>query len=270
MSSNEIAKQTAVSTIKGAISAIPIVGGALNEYVFEARGRIKQDRFNKFINEFAEYLSQFKDVKLNIEQIEKEEFGDFFEEVVINVSKNHSQIKKEAFRNLLANQLLKPNEVNYAELLLSIIGSLQEKQIPILKTISDAYSSKYSEDKEEFKIQLAELKNKEHHFKEEFKSIGSTAYVHTNDEINKIKERINSVRSDINKLLTKIENTESPFRGRTYNLEQPEFYFLIQDLCNKGLLIDNGIRFKNELYDEIEVSKFGKDLILALSDHASS
>jgi hypothetical protein len=135
LENREIAIQTTISTLKSLISAIPIVGGAMNEFLFETRGRIKQDRINKFVEAFAKYLAELMPVELHISQIEKEEFGDFFEEVIIKVAKTKSEIKKETFKKLLANQIVKPKDFDYAGLLLETIGNLHEEQIPILQKL---------------------------------------------------------------------------------------------------------------------------------------
>lgn len=108
MNRKEVAIQGGISTLKVAIGAIPFVGAAINEFAFEARGRIKQERINNFINNFAEYLGKFKKNEIHIDQIKEEDFGDFFEELIIKVSKTHSEIKKDAFRNLLMSPLRQP------------------------------------------------------------------------------------------------------------------------------------------------------------------
>ena len=74
---NEIVKEGGISTLKGLIGAIPFAGTAINEAVFEARSRIKQNRINTFIENFGEYLNQFKEEDLNLEQIKNDDFGDF-------------------------------------------------------------------------------------------------------------------------------------------------------------------------------------------------
>ncbi|TDP01549.1 hypothetical protein [Flavobacterium sp. 245] len=270
MSNKEIATQIGISTLKGAISAIPFIGGAINEYAFEARGRIKQERVNNFINNFSEYLAQFKEDKIDIAQIKKEEFGDFFEEVIIKVSKTHSEIKKLAIRNLLANQLLRPKEINYSELLLEIISNLHEKQIPILRGLNEAYISSYIEDRGELLDKERQLNKIKKNLKAEYWKLDSHDEATFSEIIPKLEEELNSIQEEIETLNNKIENSEKPWKSNTYNIPQYEFYFLIQDLCNKGLLVDNGMRYAAELYQLVEISQLGIDLIDSLSDYANA
>lgn len=264
MSTNDIAKQAAISTLKGAIAAIPFVGGVINEYAFEARGRIKQERVNSFIHEFAEYLTQFKPVQLDIEQIKKEEFGDYFEEVIISVSKNHSKIKKDAFKHLLANQLLKPKGINYAELLLSTIDGLHEKQIPILNKLNDSSSSSYIDFKGELIQDKRELSRIEKKLKAEYGQLDSVEDAMYVDEIQNLKKEKKEVQEKILNLESKVEKFKEPFVSETYEIPNHEFYFLIQDLCNKGLLIDTGMKYGAEPYELFEISQLGIDLVEAI------
>lgn len=55
--SNKILKdEYSLAALKGLIGAIPYAGTLLNEILFEARSRVKQERVNLFIIEFSEYL----------------------------------------------------------------------------------------------------------------------------------------------------------------------------------------------------------------------
>ncbi|WP_427339603.1 hypothetical protein [Caloranaerobacter sp. DY30410] len=53
--SKEIMKESGISILKGLIGAIPVVGTALNEAIFECRSRVKQKRVNNFIIELKKY-----------------------------------------------------------------------------------------------------------------------------------------------------------------------------------------------------------------------
>lgn len=241
------------------------MGNAINEFAFEARGRIKQERINNFINNFAEYLGKFKKNEIHIDQIKEEDFGDFFEELIIKVSKTHSEIKKDAFRNLLINQLIHPKEIDYAEMLLDITNSLQEKQIPILKSLTEAFSSSYLEYKGELIVMKKQLANIKKQLKAEYWKLDSREDAMFEEEIKKLNEAERNLEKDIEKLESQVANKEKPWKGETYNIPNHEFYFLIQDLCNKGLLTDNGMTYGAKPFELVEISQLGIDLIESLT-----
>ena len=68
---NEVKKQTAAAALRASIAALPLVGGALNEFIFEVRGCIKQERINIFVQAFHAYLASLEPGDLHIDQIEK-------------------------------------------------------------------------------------------------------------------------------------------------------------------------------------------------------
>ncbi|MCC6216131.1 MAG: hypothetical protein IT376_14805 [Polyangiaceae bacterium] len=47
-------KEYGLAVLKGAIGAIPFVGTAINEILFEARGRLKQARVEEFVRQVAD------------------------------------------------------------------------------------------------------------------------------------------------------------------------------------------------------------------------
>ena len=65
------------STLKSGFSAIPFVGGLLNEVVFEYSGRIKQERLNRFVELLQEYFHEKRDLEINVEDLKTEDFHDF-------------------------------------------------------------------------------------------------------------------------------------------------------------------------------------------------
>ena len=265
MSKKEIAIQVGISTLRGAIGAIPFVGTAINEFAFEARGRIKQERVNQFIYSFAEHISQFKESEISIEQIKNEDFGDFFEELLIKVSRTHSEAKRDALKNLLTNQIIKPKGIDYTQLLLEIISSLHENQIPILQRLKEVNSSTYIETKGELIEKNKEFKSLIDRIKAEYWKLDSKDDALSDPEIEKLEELKTKTKKRIDELEIKVKDSQAPFIGKTYDIPSYEFFFLIQDLCAKGLLIDYGMKFGAEPYELIEISQLGIDLIDALT-----
>lgn len=266
----EIAIEGGISTLKGLIGAIPFAGTAINEAVFEARGRIKQNRVNNFIEGFAEFLGQFSEDEIQLGQIGKKEFGDFFEELINKVSKTHSKLKIKAFQNLLANQLIEPQEIQYAELLLDIAGNLQEKQIPILRGFSDNYASPYTEYSGKLIQEEKKLKQFEDDLKAEYWKLDSAEDAHFVEEIGELERKIKEQKKYISKTKEQIEETEAPFKASTYDCKTYEFFYLVQDLSNKGLIVDMSSKYGSEPFDLVEITQLGIDLIEFLKEKTSS
>jgi tRNA splicing endonuclease len=229
--------------------------------IFEARGRIKQNRVNNFIEGFSEFLGQYSEEKINLEQIGKEEFGDFFEELIIKVAKTHSAIKIEAFKNLLANQLIEPKAIEYADLLLDIAGNLQEKQIPILHGFNENFASSYVEYSGQLIEEQGELSKYEKELKAEYWKLDSDEDAFCVDEIQELERNIESQKKTIGRTKELVQKHSKPFKAETYNCEGYEFFYLIQDLANKGLVVDMGVKYGAEPFALVEITQLGMDLI---------
>lgn len=72
---NDELKQVLIGIAKGSIAALPYFGGALNEALFEVRGRIAQNRINNFVESFLIHLNDLG-ITLNEEAIHSEDFND--------------------------------------------------------------------------------------------------------------------------------------------------------------------------------------------------
>ena len=89
-----ILKEIGVSAIKVAIGAIPFAGTALNEVIFEGRGRLKQERINNFILMLQDYMENLSESDIDFNYMKSEEFSDIIESVLIRVSNTRSLEKR--------------------------------------------------------------------------------------------------------------------------------------------------------------------------------
>jgi hypothetical protein len=129
---NLILKEVGVSATKGLIGGIPYIGTALNEVVFELRGRVKQKRVNNFIIELKKYMETINGEEINFNYIESEEFGDIFESIIKRIIYNRSEEKLHRFKKVLVKQMANPSNSDHIESFLDIISKINEKQIHIL------------------------------------------------------------------------------------------------------------------------------------------
>lgn len=254
-----------IALLKGSIGAIPFVGTAINEMLFEVRGRVKQNRINNFVKAFADFIQKFDSNKLKLEQIKDEDFGDFFEEFLRNISKTRSETKILAFRNLLINQFLNPIPIDKTELIMNIVSSLHEKQILILSMIKVNYEFGYPECKGEKLIKERNLLELENQIQEKY---GFMKFddISGNRDFEELLGKTNKLKNEIKKLEKDIESLEEPFLAETYELSQSDFFYLKQDLTNKALLIDKGMQYSGEPLELIEISQLGIELIELIKD----
>jgi hypothetical protein len=73
------AKEYGLSVLKGVIGAVPYVGTALNEIIFDARSRLKEDRLNSFFAEVAEEVERLSEESIDHDYLKSEEFSDLIE-----------------------------------------------------------------------------------------------------------------------------------------------------------------------------------------------
>jgi hypothetical protein len=265
----ELLKETGTSALKGAIGAVPFVGTALNEMIFETRNRLKQNRINHFIENFSNYLSDFSETDVDFKQVQSDEFGDLFEEIILKVSKTHSTAKLEAFKCLLGNQITKPRNIDYAELMIDIVSSLQEKQITILKGYSENFSSLYND----LRGDLINLEKQYYSLDEDISDKLGRYSRYGNkyhEEICPLEHKRDGLKEIIEKTKIRIEEEKKPFVALTYNCENYEFYFLVHDLCNKGLLLDIGAKYSAEALELVEITQLGFDLIEFIEEQKAS
>ncbi|WP_439185843.1 hypothetical protein [Carboxylicivirga taeanensis] len=256
----ELLQEYGVSTFKGVVGAIPFAGTALNELLFEARSRLKQKRLNNFINNLSEYLAQYSEEDICSEQLNSDKFSDLFEDILLKVSKTHSQTKLKAFKYLLGNQIVKAKDIDYAELMFNIVSSLYEKQLPLLYNLAKKISSQYNQ----LNIDLIELE-KRHTILDNDISNEQGMYNRYGESFRKEIFNLRKEQKEIELLIEKtkddIEKENEPFLAATFDCTNSEFHFLINDLSSKGLLIDVGVHHGANPLKLVEITDLGKDLI---------
>ena len=214
----ENTKSILTTTFKGLLQAIPYAGGALNEYFFEHRSRIKQERINKFTENLIELLERVKEKNVDLNYIQSIEFCDIFESILEKVSKVSDKEKVIKFNLITINQLKNPQKREYIETFLDLIPKVTEKQFEILWKHS-LFDEKY------FKIvdEIKELKN-------------------SLDINGKVEEKLNPYLDNLNKLKSERQRIMEQYQyPENYDLDLSEYQYLIQDLISKSLLLDVGI-----------------------------
>jgi len=248
MSKELTKKEYGISTLKGLIGAIPIAGTFLNEVAFEARSRIKQERVNSFITEFADFIDNHTDKQFDFSSTDAELLGNVFEEIVISASKTSASHKREIFKQILLNQLMPAkDETDDVIRQLKITNEISHIQFKILSAFSSL-----SDRMLKFKVQIIELEHelkqlqsrkaeiqKEIDFRIKQGESRDLANAWKKDDLIYIEERASQIDKLIGKKRIALYSGDmNPNVHKTFNLERFEFITEVQDLIAKGLLFD--------------------------------
>lgn len=125
-----------ISASATVISGDPVLGAGtaafMTETFFGIRGRLKLNRAENFIIEFSKYIKSITP-DFDIEVVDSEDFGDFFEQVLIKVSQTNSETKLNGFKKLTANQILNPVSYDLAPKYLELILKINENHLILLR-----------------------------------------------------------------------------------------------------------------------------------------
>jgi len=256
---NEISKEYASSALKGLIGGIPYVGTFINEIVFEARTRLKQERINRFIHEFSNYLQlNSKEKLVDLGKIKKDDFSDIFEQIIISVSKTSAEHKIEIFKKILFNQFTKDFEnIDNVSRYISITNSISELQFKILSEFA-----KLSDRVLKYKTQILE---KEKLLAETYQTLQKEIQLSKlgyKTDITLFEKRIKHIKTAISSKKKALRDLVNPNLAKTYNLKDTVFLVEIHDLISKGLLYDLALTTDMiNVNENFGITKLGRDYI---------
>ena len=124
--------QSAESVIRGLVGAIPCVGTALNEAIFDLRARLKQERLERFVAYLIENLQTLEADKIDAAHLQSEEFVDFLEDVLIRAARAKGEEKRRKLAAVLAGRLQHAEGTSFDDRFLDLLLSLSEAQVRIL------------------------------------------------------------------------------------------------------------------------------------------
>ena len=102
----------------------------LSEFT-QLRGRLKVNRTLNFVSEFGKYIETI-DKEFDWKNVNREDFGDFFEELLTAITKTNSKNKLDRFKRLLFSQIKKPADPDMASRYLALTTILDDGHILIL------------------------------------------------------------------------------------------------------------------------------------------
>jgi len=244
-----------ISAIKIAFSNIPYVGQLLSEVFFEYRGRIKQNRLNKFTEILSEYF--FNNSEVNIEKIQSEDFSDLFEAILKRVVETKSEQKLRRFRDILTNSINENLDYENSEIYLDLISNLSEIDISILKShqLFDITFDERYDTKKSYENILPELeKNVQSEY--EIKDKGFA-----NDWENAVK-KYNAAKNAIRAINEQNKSVHIYRTADFYGISDADFLYSKQKLYSLGLLIDSGFgKFDYKPFGMMSITEFAKKFL---------
>ncbi|MBD8084493.1 hypothetical protein [Chryseobacterium caseinilyticum] len=248
-------KEIGISIVKSAFSNIPFAGQLLTEVLFDYRGRIKQNRLNKFIELLSQYFSQNSDVVF--ENMKSEDFSDLLELVLKKVVDTKSEEKLRRFKDILVNSITTDIDYNNSERYLDLVSNLSEKDIQILKG-HQLFDSNFDERLDYQKINAKLLGDLEKNMNEEIK-LRDDGFA--NSWQNAVSQ-FNSLKASMRTFDEQNKSVEIYRNAEFYSIENDEFLYSKQKLFSLGLLIDSGAgKFDYKPFHMMSITEFAKKFL---------
>ena len=154
ISTTSLSKKTYVmksteSVVRSLLGAIPSIGTALNEAVFDLRARLKQERLEKFVGYLADSLQALETDKIDVAYIQSAEFVDFLEDVLIRAAKVRAEEKRRKLAAVLAGRLQYAEGTPFDDRFLDLLITLSDIQVRILAEHLRAAEERENTDSEE-------------------------------------------------------------------------------------------------------------------------
>jgi hypothetical protein len=229
------------SLFKHTMNLIPVAGPVLSDVLFEFRNKVKQDRLFKFLDLLKEHFSN-ENPEVNIDNAKSEEFSDLFENVLNKVAQSRSEQKIIGFKNLLIHGFKNKGEINDCELFTDLLIALNENDILILHMHKDfLYDDGGLVDKKhELTRELEEYKRNQNFFGKPIIKTAVSGKIEPSILLTMFRDEKN-IKDDIDRVDRKIAQYKKQMTAESFSITKGEFIYAIQNLYNKGLLIDQGV-----------------------------
>lgn len=127
-----VARQGAIGMLRSALGAVPFVGTLLNEALFDVRSRIKQERLEEFITKLAEELDRLGQSAVDAEYLSTDEFSDRLEDILVRVSRQRHEERRQRLRQVLLRALGGERAVDFEPMFLSVVDETTEDELGVL------------------------------------------------------------------------------------------------------------------------------------------
>jgi hypothetical protein len=256
----DVSREADVSMLRLIFGSVPVVGPVLNEVIFDIRGRIKQERLNRFTQMLAEYFIGNPDFDTSI--LRAEDFSDLLESVLKRVIQTKSESKHKRYRNVLITQIERNfSEIDNSERYLDLISTLNEVEIFILFS-HQVFDEGFLLEKEELRSFKRDRESLNLQLKEEVKlSTEGSA----NDQP-KVQADLSEVNKKIKLLEIKLEGFKIYEEASFYSITHNQFNYYKQNLYSKALLVDIGTgTYGHAPFANMGITEFGREFLQFLT-----
>ena len=188
--------ETRISFLKSSISAVPFVGSAMNEILFDLPNRIQQNRINETVNILEKKFKVLEESAISKEYIESANFFDFTRKLFEESLKIESKEKREMLGEIYT-RAIKMNE-NFedgrSELFMRFVSDMHPEQIRILRFIKIRESSldqigTYENFFQLYKGYQAEWSKGQYHFKYYCSDLENKSLISLGDGLDDFRSR---------------------------------------------------------------------------------
>lgn len=233
------------------INSLPIVGSILGEIVFDFHDRIRAARVNEFIEKLGDALTDFSGIPF--EEIQKEELGDLFEQVIRHVVRERSKEKRELFKDILVRKIKYPEApIENSELFLELISKLTGDQILVLAGHKYFIGDFYLRPKELDTLIQGESIDRVLESRIRGKDASNYAINRTTANYQEILNRYSSDP----------EKYWAPRNPEFYDLSEERYLYCKQVLASNSLLLDVGIGgIGTHALEIMSITELGENLL---------
>lgn len=160
-----VLKEIGIGAVKAAMNAIPYVGAALSEAIFEIPNRIAQHRKENHLNAVIQELQAISENSIDLDFIKSEDFSDLLQSILRKITLKNAAEKANFFKNLTVASMLKVRSqqpVDWQFRYIEIIADLNESEMRLLCALNNhrspsgasvnGVSTPFGLDKREFEL----------------------------------------------------------------------------------------------------------------------
>lgn len=163
--SSLVLKEIGIGAVKAAMNAIPYVGAALSEAIFEIPNRIAQQRKENHLNAVIQVLQAIGEDSIDLDFIKSEDFSDLLQSILRKITLKNAAEKANFFKNLTVASMLKgrsQQSIDWQFRYIEIIADLNESEMRLLCALNNhkspsgasvsGVSTPFGLDKREFEL----------------------------------------------------------------------------------------------------------------------
>jgi len=128
-------REYGLAVLRGLIGAIPYAGALMNEVVFEARARLKQQRLEKLVSEIAEDLKAVDQSVIDQKFMKSDEFSDLVEDIFLRAMRTRSDEKRRYLKNTIVRAIQGIRPPSFSQLFLNLLDEISEEELGIYRAI---------------------------------------------------------------------------------------------------------------------------------------